>query len=173
MVFAYYNRLTAVQKRVYRKSDALHAVPLPRGQDLHPLISRLSASLQEEDGENIEMLCSEIANGIAARLEVPALRVKVLAVRPSASWGELHGLYEPVQGRSRAVITLWMRTARQKRVVAFKVFLRTLLHELCHHLDYELYKLPDSFHTAGFYKRESSLFHQLMPDAEQPAGTGK
>jgi hypothetical protein len=68
MVFAYYNRLTAVQKRVYRKSDALHAVPLPRGQDLHPLISRLSASLQEEDGENIEMLCSEIAKGIAARL---------------------------------------------------------------------------------------------------------
>jgi hypothetical protein len=57
-----------------------------------------------------------------------------------------------------------MRTAKQKRVVAFKTFLRTLLHELCHHLDYELLKLPDSFHTDGFYKRESSLFHQLVPD---------
>ena len=45
-------------------------------------------------------------------------------------------------------------------------FLRTLLHEICHHLDYHLYRLPDSFHTEGFYKRESSLFHQLVPDGE-------
>jgi hypothetical protein len=30
-----------------------------------------------------------------------------------------------------------MRTAAHKRVVAFRTFLRTLLHELCHHLDYE------------------------------------
>jgi hypothetical protein len=33
---------------------------------------------------------------------------------------------------------------------------------MCHHLDYEHLKLGDSFHTEGFYKRESSLFHQLM-----------
>lgn len=59
-----------------------------------------------------------------------------------------------------------MRTARQRRVVAFRTFLRTLLHELCHHLDYQLLRLPDSFHTEGFYKRESSLFHQLMDDGE-------
>jgi hypothetical protein len=61
-----------------------------------------------------------------------------------------------------------MRTAKHRRVVAFKSFLRTLLHELCHHLDYELYRLPDSFHTEGFYKRESSLFHQLMPEQDRP-----
>jgi hypothetical protein len=56
-----------------------------------------------------------------------------------------------------------MRTARQRRVVAFRTFLRTLLHELGHHLDYEHLRLADSFHTEGFYKRESSLFHQLVP----------
>ncbi len=55
-----------------------------------------------------------------------------------------------------------MRTARQGRVVAFRTFLRTFLHEFCHHLDYHLFSLTDSFHTEGFYKRESSLFHQLM-----------
>jgi hypothetical protein len=59
-----------------------------------------------------------------------------------------------------------MRTARQRRVVAFRTFLRTVLHELCHHLDYLFYRLPDSFHTEGFYKRESSLFHQLVPRDE-------
>jgi hypothetical protein len=56
-----------------------------------------------------------------------------------------------------------MRTAKQRRVVAFRTFLRTLLHEVGHHVDYTLLKLPDSFHTEGFYKRESSLFHQLVP----------
>jgi hypothetical protein len=173
MVFAYYSRLSAAQKRIYRKSDGMHAVPLPREQELHPLISRLSASLGAEDREAVEQLCREIADGISSRLGVPSLRIKVLAVRPSASWGELHGLYEPVRGSAGSVITLWMRTAKQKRVVAFRAFLRTLLHELCHHLDYELYKLPDSFHTEGFYKRESSLFHQLAPEEEQPAGAGK
>lgn len=40
--------------------------------------------------------------------------------------------------------------------------MRTLIHELCHHLDYELLRLADSFHTEGFYKRESSLVHQLV-----------
>lgn len=57
-----------------------------------------------------------------------------------------------------------MRTARQRRVVAFRTYLRTLLHELCHHLDYQHLRLADSFHTQGFYQRESSLFHQLVPE---------
>jgi hypothetical protein len=56
-------------------------------------------------------------------------------------------------------------------VVAFRSFLRTLLHELCHHLDYELFKMEETFHTEGFYKRESSLFHQLVPKETAPAIT--
>jgi hypothetical protein len=65
-----------------------------------------------------------------------------------------------------------MRTARQRRVVAFRTYLRTLLHELGHHLDYRYLKLADSFHTQGFYQRESSLFHQLVPDlSRQPNAT--
>jgi hypothetical protein len=56
-----------------------------------------------------------------------------------------------------------MRTARHGRVVAFRTFLRTLLHELCHHLDLEVLGLGESFHTEGFFRRESSLFRQLVP----------
>ena len=55
-----------------------------------------------------------------------------------------------------------MRTAHRRQVVAFRTFLRTLLHEVCHHLDYDLLRLPDSFHTEGFYKRESSLLKQIL-----------
>ena len=97
-------------------------------------------------------------------LGVPAVEVKVLSVRPSNHAGELHGLYETAGGREKAVITVWMRTVKHKRVVAFKTFLRTLLHEFCHHLDYEYYRLADSYHTEGFFKRESSLLKQLLPD---------
>ena len=56
-----------------------------------------------------------------------------------------------------------MRTAHRVQVVKFKTFLRTLLHELCHHLDYQKFRLKDSFHTEGFYRRESSLLRQLYP----------
>jgi len=50
---------------------------------------------------------------------------------------------------------------KRGQVVAYRTFLRTLLHELCHHLDYDLLRLRDSLHTQGFYQRESSLFHAL------------
>ncbi len=168
MVFSYYKKLSATQKRIYRKSDEIHAVPVPKGETLRPLIVRLNSALELENRGQTEEICRTLAEGMAGRLGVPALRVKVLAVRPSAKWGELHGLYELAEGKASAVITLWMRTAKHHRVVAFRAFLRTFLHEFCHHLDYHLYRLPDSFHTEGFYKRESSLFHQLMPTNERP-----
>ena len=101
-------------------------------------------------------------------LGVVPVEMEVLAVRPSAGWGELHGLYTPA-GRAPARIQLWMRTARHKRVVAFKAFLRTLLHEVGHHLDYHHLKLADSFHTEGFFKRESSLVNQLLAGARTAA----
>src|SRR5512138_1797561 len=166
-VFAYYRKLSPTNRKIYKASDAIHGVTLPRAEQLQAIGPRLARALEHEDREKVELLCRKLAAGITGQLGVPPLRVKVLAVRPSASWGELHGLYEPLEGRSLAVITLWMRTAKQRRVVAFKAFLRTLLHELCHHLDYELYMLEDSYHTEGFYRRESSLFHQLVPQEAQ------
>ncbi len=167
MVFSYYNKLSATGKRVYRASDAITTVDVPSVSELKALIPALANALEREDRPMAESLCRKLVEGLTERLAVPPLRVRVLAVRPSASWGELHGLYQPMDGRAQPLITLWMRTAKQKRVVAFKAFLRTLLHEFCHHLDYELYKLPDSFHTEGFYKRESSIFHQLVPGEQK------
>ena len=59
-------------------------------------------------------------------------------------------------------MSVWMRTAQRKQVVRYRTFLRTLVHELCHHLDYELLKLPETFHTEGFYARESALVRDLV-----------
>ncbi len=162
MVFAYYNRLSAAAKRIYRKSDEIVSVKLQGADDLRPLIAALAGALEREDREKTEELCRKLTAFITERLNVRPVRVKVLAARPSKSWGELHGLYVLAEQRSLAVITVWMRTAKFRRVVAFRSFLRTLFHELCHHLDYTLFGMPESYHTEGFYKRESSLFHQIV-----------
>ena len=163
MVFPYYAKLSRAQKAVYRKSDAIEKVPVPDVTALWPLIIELQTALQAEDRKSVQAIIGRLLVGLSRAVGVSAVNVKVLPARPSRNWGELHGLYEREEGTT-AQISVWMRTAKNKKVVAFKTFLRTVLHELCHHLDYELYKLDDSLHTEGFFKRESSLFHQLVTD---------
>ena len=169
MVFDYYKRLSAGRQSIYRQSDAIVAVRLPDAEILRPPALALVEVLKSENRTNVQQLSQQITDGIVGQLQVPPLRIQVLAVRPSDDWGELHGLYLPEDDGATAKIQLWMRTAKHKRVVAFKSYLRTLLHEICHHLDYELYKFPETFHTEGFYNRESSLFHQLVPGEQAPA----
>lgn len=162
MRYAYYANLKPRQKAAYRLSDETVKLPLPNRPAFARLTATIEKALDAEDRARVESASRALAEAIAAAFEVPPVRVKVLSRRPSTSESELHGLYETGDERAPAVIRVWMRTARHKRVVAFRTFLRTLLHELCHHLDYELLKLEDSFHTEGFFKRESSLFKQLM-----------
>ena len=172
MPFNYYARLSAENRRIYDASERLEALPLPVMSEFWPCMPRLQAALESDMPAGVQRVCQWLADGMCRQLQVPAVTVKVLAKRPSNRYGELHGLYEGVEGSLKvARITLWMRTAQRKQVVAFRSFLRTLLHELCHHFDYTHFKLADSFHTGGFYKRESSLFHQLVTDAERSAGS--
>ena len=100
-------------------------------------------------------LMSELCRGFA----VPAIRVEVRGVRPHNARGELHGLFKLSKPPE---IVLWMRTAQRHAVVKPRTFLRTLLHELCHYLDYSLLHLEDSFHTMGFFQRESFLVRSLV-----------
>ncbi|HMM54609.1 MAG TPA: hypothetical protein PKC23_06300 [Candidatus Desulfobacillus sp.] len=171
MPFSYYSRLSPARRRIYDRSDAIERIALPDAAALRPLLAPLEAALAGERRAEAERLCATLAAGIVGQLRAPPLRVAVLAVRPSSDWGELHGLYLPEDEGKLALIKLWMRTAKNKRVVAYRSFLRTLLHELCHHLDYELYRLEETFHTEGFYKRESSLFNQLLPKAPPAAAS--
>jgi uncharacterized damage-inducible protein DinB len=169
MPFAYFERLNRRQQAIYLRSDAIPGMPLPDPGRLRPLVAELQAALESGDRRLTESATQLLATALGRALGVPPLSVSVLAARPHARWGELHGLYETARRRGEPPrITLWMRTARQKRVVAFRTFLRTLLHEVGHHLDYTRLRLGDSFHTQGFYQRESHLFHQLVTDG----GTG-
>jgi isopenicillin N synthase-like dioxygenase len=173
MPFAYYERLSARGKAIYRKSDEVTSLTLSSPAALHPVVAELRAALARDERRAVEAAAQRLVQGLAEQLGLPAVAVTVLAVRPASSWGELHGLYTREE-RHAARIQLWMRTVRQRRVVAFRTFLRTLLHELGHHVDYERLSLADSFHTEGFFRRESSLFRQLVPEpADQDSGSSR
>ena len=162
MPFAYYDRLSRASQRAYDQSDALPRVPLEVSAPRTALVARLARALGRGQRRQTEQLSRGLCRDITDSLSMPPVRIRVLAARPADDWGELQGLYEPGEGRAWATLTVWMRTAQRKQVVAFRTYLRTLLHELNHHLDYELFDLADSFHTEGFYKRESSMFHTLV-----------
>ena len=163
MPFAYYNRLSPGDKKIYRQSDQISTITLAGSDATGSLIVELEEALESEDRQQVESLCQQIADSILSQLEVALVQVVIREVRPSNPQAELHGLYESVEPPYRSRISLWMRTAVREEVVAFRTFFRTLIHEICHHLDYELIGLEDSFHTEGFYKRESSLVRQLIP----------
>lgn len=169
MPFPYYARLSRKDKAIYRKSDAITAVELPGPEGLRPLAAEVERALLAEDRVTLQRSTSRLVNALLEDLEVEPVTLRVLAVRPSNADSELHGLYEHEDGK-RAVIRVWMRTAAKGQVVRYRTFLRTALHEVCHHLDYLYYALADSFHTEGFFRRESSLMRQLAP---KPKGAAK
>jgi hypothetical protein len=158
---AWYRRLPPSLQRVAAASDRVSSLPLRAGPGLARAVERLPAALQTEEPTAVEAVAQDIADGVCAALGVSRLRVRIEGQRPHDRRGELHGLYLPANGSGRDRITLWMRTAKRGQVVAYRTFLRTLLHELCHHLDYTYLHLKDSLHTQGFYQRESSLFAAL------------
>jgi hypothetical protein len=160
--FAYYNRLTAEQQRIYRRSDAIASIALPPAVAPGADVAAIHAALLADNRADLQRGCQRMLDALTAGYHVPRVRARVLAQRPADDYGELHGLYEPEDGATRARITVWMRTARRRQVVAFRSFLRTVCHEICHHLDYELFALEETFHTEGFYRRESALANALL-----------
>lgn len=178
MTFNYFHRLSKGQQSTYLKSDEITEVDLPEPGQMKAALDSIERGLKTESRDAVQQASETLAALINRQLGIPGVGVKVLARRPSDDWGELHGLYEPAEAKQIARITVWMRTAKRQQVVAFKTYLRTLLHEIGHHLDYEYFSLRDSFHTEGFYKRENHMFriltapghqadpvqHQLFPD---------
>jgi hypothetical protein len=162
MPFPYYDNLSAAKKRIYRKSDAIESIPVKSPGGIHPVTVKLKKSLEDNRRRDVAKHASEICRLVCEGLDIEVLIVRIRSRRPSRSDEELQGLYERSEGET-SVLTVWMRTAAKGQVVAFKSFIRTILHELCHHIDYTYYDLDDSLHTEGFFKREASLYKQIVP----------
>ena len=163
MAYSHYHRFTKAQKRIANKSDSLPQVSFSELEPLQQFTVEIHKQLSLENLEFVDRSSQNLVDAICVQLKFPSVRVHVLERRPHDKESELHGLYEPVdETRLRARIYIWMRTAKRQQVVAFKTYMRTLVHELCHHLDYEYYRLEDSVHTQGFFQRESNIVKQLI-----------
>jgi len=168
MALAYYRRFNKTQKRIAQQSDLLKPIVLENKQELAQILEQLRQHLSLANLALVERCSQQLVDAICqplrcGNMRVSSVRVHVLEQRPYDDTGELHGLYEPVdEVRIRARLYVWMRTAKRQQVVAYKTYLRTLVHELCHHLDYEYYRLEDSLHTQGFFRRESNMVKQLI-----------
>ena len=87
-------------------------------------------------------LCAALQNAAAAR---PGQAERPSDVRGSCT----ASINRPGGARSSASGCSPPSAARS----SYKTFLRTLVHEMGHHLDYQLLHLEDSFHTDGFLAR--------------------
>jgi putative component of toxin-antitoxin plasmid stabilization module len=163
MRFSYFERLSATDKRIYLASDAIRAVKVPDVAALTPLVAELRTHLESGRRVRTTKAANLLVLALCKQVGAPPVRVRVREVRPSWDGGELHGLYTFSEGPGDVPeIEVWMRTVAQGRVVKFRTFLRTLLHEVCHHLDATVFEMTESFHTHGFFARESSLMKQLL-----------
>jgi hypothetical protein len=166
--FSYYERLSASDKAIYRKSDEIARIALPDPTSLAPLAKALELALFSGKRLAVAQASNALADAMLDQLAAPRVKITVRETRPELGEGaELHGLYTfaDEEEETPAKIELWMRTRAQEKVVRFRTFLRTMLHEVCHHLDMTLLDLGDSFHTEGFFRRESSLVRQLFGES--------
>ena len=160
---AWYRRLPPSLQRVAAASDRVTSLPLRAGPGLRESVAALQdVLLSEQVDRGARRWRSRSPTTCAAALGVAdgcafACRASGRTTRAASCTASTC----PRTAAGATAITLWMRTAKRGQVVAYRTFLRTLLHELCHHLDYTYLHLRDSLHTQGFYQRESSLFAAL------------
>jgi hypothetical protein len=164
---AFFYRLPARAQRCYLKSDAIDRYNfVPSGAAL----ARTQALLQALESGSlaaINQAAQRLIDEICRVMGIAPVQVEIRGVRPRDTRSELHGIFYPHQRPPRMIV--WMRTAQRRDIVKPKTFLRTLLHELGHYLDYAFLHLGDSFHTRGFFKRESFLVRSLYVAPEQSA----
>lgn len=168
--FAFYAKLSRKNQAEYRRSDAKATLDIPNVYPLRAFLPDIQMALEDVNTRSLRRSAQALVSLLLEQFDAPSVEVRVLKVRPNNDEYELHGLYEHEEGK-RPVIRVWAKTAAHKRPVAFKTFVRTLLHEVVHHFDFALFDLPNSFHTHGFYKRESHLARQLLdlPPAQKKA----
>jgi hypothetical protein len=169
MRFSYFERLSAKDKRIYSRSDEIRTVKVPDVDALLPFVEELRVTLEAGRKIRATRAANTLVLALCKQLGAPKVRVRIHETRPSWDGGELHGLYTfALEAGEVPEIEVWMRTVAKGQIVKFRTFMRTLLHEVAHHLDATIFEMPESFHTHGFYARESSLTKQLVGERTTP-----
>ena len=146
-------------RAAFLESDRIVHLDLPQDGSLIEIAGSIESAMKADMGIAVRNACAGFLTAASSFYKVKNCGVKVLAARPlrvRENWStELFGDYDP----TTMVIRVWMRTAVKKEITSFGTFFSTLCHEFCHHLDLQLFKFPDSWHTRGFYKRTAVLYH--------------
>ncbi|MDB4934949.1 MAG: hypothetical protein JWP87_1921 [Labilithrix sp.] len=166
--FAYYDRLSAKDKATYRMSDAIAEVTLPDVPALVPLVRGIDEALATGKRVRVAKAVKALLDALLEQLGAPPVKVHVREVRPDLEDAELHGLYTFATEDAPPRLEVWMRTRAHEHIVKFRTFLRTVVHELLHHLDVTIFAMDDSFHTEGFFRRESSIVRTLLGEPKRP-----
>src|SRR2546425_2488769 len=142
----------------FLQSDRMRTLDLPQDRTLLAIAKSIESGMKAGSSADVRRSCAEFLDFAAAFYEVPSCGFRVLAARPlrvRENWAsELFGDYNP----ESMLIRIWMRTAVRKEITSFGTFLSTLCHEFCHHLDFQRFRFPDSWHTRGFYERTATLY---------------
>lgn len=143
----------------FLESDRLTTLEVPQNGNLVEIAHSIESAMVDGNIAQVKRSCAGLLTEMVSFYEVPHCGIRVLAARPlrvREHWtSELFGDYSP----DTRMIRVWMRTAVRKEVTSFGTFLSTLCHEFCHHLDFQKFRFPDSWHTRGFYERAGALYH--------------
>jgi hypothetical protein len=171
---AFFYRLPPHAQRCYLESDSITRYEFVPDASAAKSVAGLTRMLAKGNPTDTERAARAVASEMCRLAGVPGLAVDVREVRPKNARGELHGLFYPSDPRKRTLprVVLWMRTAERREVVKPRTFVRTLMHELVHYFDYSVLKLDDSFHTHGFFARESFLVRSTIAPQETPETEG-
>jgi hypothetical protein len=149
------------------QSDRITTLDLPLNGRLSEVATRLESAMKAGATRDVRSVCADFLAAASHFYRVPNCGIRVLAARPlrvRETWTtELFGDYDP----ETMLIRVWMRTAVRKEVTSFGTFLSTLCHEFCHHLDFQLFRFSDSWHTRGFYERAAILYHHARRTPEK------
>ena len=149
----------------FTESDGIADLALPTQAALLTLTESIETAMKNGNTPEVRVACEVFLKSLSGFYQVSDCSIRVLASRPlriRENWSsELFGAYDP----STMAIRVWMRTAVKKEITSFGTFLSTLVHEYCHHLDFQHFKFPDSWHTRGFYERAAVLYHHARGTA--------
>ena len=134
----------------FLESDRIGTLDLPQDDRLPSIAKSIESAMKGEASGDVRRLCAQFLYTASEYYRVPQCTIRVLAARPlrvrERGTFELFGDYDP----ETSVIRVWMRTAVRKQITSFGTFVSTLCHEFCHHLDFQKFGFPDSWHTRGF-----------------------
>ena len=152
----------------FLESERINTLNLPQNGRLPDIAKSIESAMQAGKVADVRRTCAEFLAEAAEFYGTPRCGIRVLPARPlrvREYWTtELFGDYHP----ETLLIRLWMRTAIRKEITSFGTFLSTLCHEFCHHLDFQLFKFADSWHTRGFYERTAALYHHARGTPYKP-----